>query len=88
MPYYVTFSKPNNYFKYILLSALFLFLHNIAYGNNYNEIFERIQFTNIIGLFIDVEYNNFKQHYLIHQIFCYLGTLILAFIFNIFEKKI
>ena len=57
--------KFNHYYKYILLSSLFLFLNYMAFGINYNDSFVEIK------LFPKEGQLYFSKHKYIHLIFCY-----------------
>ena len=75
----ISIGKFNNNDKYILLSILFLFLKNMAFGINYNSSFAEIK------LFPDEGQSYFSKHKYIHLIFCYFFTLIMGIIHSSIE---
>ena len=78
MTKYITFSKTNKYFIYLLLSSIFDVLKDSLYGLNHNEGFK------VVKLYNDKVQDELSKHKVIHNIFNYIGTLLFAFIcFNI-----
>jgi len=72
--------KFNHYYKYILLSSLFLFLNYMAFGINYNDSFVEIK------LFPKEGQLYFSKHKYIHLIFCYFFIFLLGMIYNIADE--
>ena len=70
----------NKYFIYIFLSIFFKLLNYSLYGFNYNDGFEDVKIINTPTQ----EY--FSLHNLIHQIFGYFGTTIMAILFYKYEE--
>ena len=69
----------NKYFIYILLSILFHILNDTLYGFNYDSLLD-------VKL-IDTETQDyFSWHDLIHKIFSFIGTIIIAYFFNKYES--
>ena len=60
----------NQYYKYILLSTLFLFLNYMTFGINYQNSFVEIK------LFPEKRQHFFSKHKYIHFIFCYFFTFL------------
>ena len=70
----------NKYFIYIFLSIFFHILNDTLYGFNYNDSFVDVKF-------IDTETQDyFSWHDLIHKIFSFIGTIIIAYFFNKYES--
>ena len=80
MKCYITFGSWNIYYKYILLSTFFLLLNYSTFEIKYNESFTPIKILPVKSQ------DNLSKHILIHKIFGYLGTIILALIFYKCEK--
>ena len=76
---YISFAKFNKKHLYIVSSILFLILKDVAFGYNYNDSFK--------PLFADHAYENFSEHYLIKNIFCYIVTFIFSLILYMIEKR-
>lgn len=73
--------KFNNYYKYIFLSIAFRILNNSLYGYNYNETFVELK------IFYEGTQKKFSKHYLIHQIFNYLGIYFISLILFKYEMN-
>ena len=73
----------NRYYKYTLYASFFLFINNICFGLNYNNILKEINIKNIFTS--DEEPKGFRQFY-IRQIFCYLVIIIFSFLFYKIEN--
>jgi len=73
----------NRYYKYTLYASFFLFINNICFGLNYNNILKEINIKNIFTS--GEEPKGFRQFY-IRQIFCYLATIIFSFLFYKIEN--
>ena len=73
--------KINVYFNkfelYIFIIALLTIVSFCLYGLNHNEIFHEVRFCN----------KKFKEHYLIHEFWSYLGTFFIAFFVNLNEIR-
>ena len=78
----ISFGNLNKYFIYILLSVIFHIFNESLYGFNYHESFIDVK------LFNTSTQDYFSWHNLIHQIFGYIGTFIIAFFFNKYEIKV
>ena len=76
----ISLGKFNHYYKYILLSSLFLFLNLMAFGINYNYSFAEIK------LFPTQRQLYFSRHKYIHYIFCYFFTFLLGMVYYFNEK--
>ena len=76
----ISFGKLNHYYKYILLSTLFLFLNYIAFGINYNDSFVEIK------LFPEKSQTYFSKHKYIHFIFCYFFTFLFGIVYFFVER--
>jgi len=74
----------NKYYIYILFSSIFFLIYNICFGLNYHNILKEINIKNIFTS--EEEPKRFTQFF-IRQIFCYLVTFILSFIFDKIENK-
>ena len=62
---------------YIFLIVILALINNCLYGLNHNEIFPEVRLCA----------KNFSKHYLIHELWSYLGTLIFAIIYNFNEIR-
>ena len=69
----------NRYFIYIILSIFFRLFNDILYGFNYNEIFEDVK------IFNSTTQDFLSWHSLIHEIFGYIGTIMISIIFYKYE---
>jgi len=69
----------NKYFIYILLAIFFKIFYDSLYGFNYNDSFEEVK------IFNTRTQDYLSWHGLIHQIFCYIGTTIISFLFYKYE---
>ena len=73
-------------FKYILLTIIFYILHRSIYGYNYIDDFEEVNiFKNIFKIFGENIQEHFPKHKLIHQIFNYIGIIILGYCVHKYE---
>ena len=77
----ITFGKFNRNYKYILFAILFRLFNNSLSQINYYTAFEPLR---LIPTDIHQKYSS---HRIIRQIFYYLGTFIIAFIFSKIEDK-
>ena len=71
----------NRYYKYILLSTFFKILNDSLYGFNYSNAFKEVK------IFGGKKQKRFSKHYLVHQIFNYIGTALMSFLFEKYQKK-
>ena len=72
----ITLGLLNKNFKYILLSITFRILNDFLYGFNYSDnIFKNVK------LFPGGQQKYFSQHYIVHQIFNYIGTFLISICF-------
>lgn len=80
MPKCISFGSWNQNYKYIFISIIFIALFNIIDGIGYdlNPEYFIIFFNNGI----------FSNNYLIHQIFLYLGSILVSCVFILIEKII
>ena len=62
---------------FILIIIISSLLNNCLYGLNHNEIFKEVRLCS----------ESFSNHYLIHELWSYLGTFIIAFVLNIKEIR-
>ena len=67
--------------KFIIFLILSLLAKDHFFGFNYNDSLQDLR------LITGWNQNNFTNHIMIHQFFCYLGTLIIAIICFLIEKK-
>ena len=67
----------NKFELYIIIIALLTVLNFCLYGLNHNEIFPVIMFCD----------EKFSNHYLIHELWSYIGTFLFAFFCNLNEIK-
>ena len=72
----------NKYFIYILLTIFFKIVNDSLYGFNYNDSFEDVK------IFNTHTQDYFSWHSLIHQIFGYIGTIILSIFFYQYELTV
>ena len=68
----------NKSYIYIILSVFFIYFNNIINGLNYNDSCKKITLIKTL---------NFAKHSFIHQIFCYLGTMIISFVLYNYQTK-
>ena len=78
----ISCGKFNNYYKYIFLSIAFRILNDSLYGYNYNETFVELK------IFYEGTQKKFSKHYLIHQIFNYLGLYFISLILLKYEMNL
>ena len=71
----------NRYYKYILLSTFFRILNDSLYGFNYYNAFKEVK------IFGGDKQKRFSRHYLVHQIFNYIGTALMSFLFEKYQEK-
>ena len=76
----ISLGKFNHYYKYLLLSTLFLFINYMAFGINYNDSFVEIK------LFPVKRQLFFSKHKYIHFIFCYFFTFLLGIVYYFVER--
>ena len=81
MKKFISFGNLNRNYKYILFAILFRLFNNSLSQINYYTAFEPLR---LIPTDIQKEYSN---HGIIRQIFYYLGTFIIAFIFSKIKDK-
>ena len=91
----ISFGKCNHYYKYLLLSTLFLFLNYMAFGINYNDSFVEIKLfpgdkngTDSCDNTVyspDQRQPYFSKHKYIHFIFCYFFTFLFAMVYYFIE---
>ena len=67
----------NKFELYIIVIAILTVINFCLYGLNHNEMFPDIMFCN----------KKFSNHYLIHELWSYFGTFIIAFFCNLNEIK-
>ena len=67
----------NKYYKYILFISLAQLIDSFIYGFNHNESFKEIRFAS----------KKFSNNILVHRFFYYIGTFILGFFLNRYEKN-
>ncbi len=82
MKKFISFGKFQNKYKFILYSAIALIIYDIAFGLNYKGAFKEVSLINLFGV-----NKNSKEHFYIHEIFCYFGTFFVSLILYILEKK-
>ena len=70
MAKYISLGKFNKNHLYIVYSIFFLILKDVITGYNYNNSF--------LEVFSQGSQENFSQHIIIHDIFCYLYTFIMS----------
>ena len=70
--------KKNKFIIFLLLSLL---AKDHLFGFNYNDSLQDLR------LITEWNQKNISKHYMIHQFFCYFGTLIIAIICFLLEKK-
>ena len=76
----IALGQLNKNFKYILLSITFRILNDLLYGFNYSDnIFKNVK------LFPGGQQKYFSQHYIVHQIFNYIGTFFISICFCKYE---
>ena len=73
---YISIGEWNNYYYYILFSALFISFNSSLYTINHNNSFIDFRFPPF-----DINKKYFSNHIFIHQTFNYFGTFILGIIF-------
>ena len=78
----ITFGNFKKKYKYFLYSAIAYIIYEIAFGLNYKGVFKEISLINLLGV-----NKSSKEHFYIHEIFCYFGTFFVSFILYILEKK-
>ena len=71
----------NKKYKFILFLILSLLAKDHLFGFNYNDSLQDLR------LITEWNQKNISKHIMIHQFFCYLGTLIIAIICFLIEKK-
>ena len=81
MSYIISLGKLNHYYKYILLSTLFLFLNYMAFGIDYNNSFVEIK------LFPEKSQTYFSKHKYIQFIFCYFFTSLFETVYYFVERN-
>jgi len=74
----ITFGKFKKKYKYFLYSAIAYIIYEIAFGLNYKGVFKEISLINLLGV-----NKSSKEHFYIHEIFCYFGTFFVSFILYI-----
>jgi len=87
----ISFGKYNHYYKYLLLSTLFLFLNYMAFGINYNDSFVEIKLFPGTDSCDNTVYSPdqrqpyFSKHKYIHFIFCYFFTFLFGMVYYFME---
>ena len=76
---FISFGNFSKKHLYIVYSIIFLIAKDILTGYNYNNCFKEV--------YSSATSENFSIHALVNNIFCYMGTFILSFIFFIIEQK-
>ena len=89
----ISFGNINNYYKYIIISVLFLFLNYMAFGLNYNNAFVDIKLFPVKEGNSDINNEEkrqpyFTRHKYIHFIFCYFFTFLFGILYNYIERHI
>ena len=82
MKKFISCGKFNKYFYYIILAFFFELINDTLYGFNYLDIFREVKI-------IDTKTQAyFSWHHIIHQIFNYFGTTIIAIFLKKYETNI
>ena len=76
---FISFGNFSKKHLYIVYSIIFLIAKDILTGYNYNYSFKE--------LYSQGARENFAKYALVNNVFCYMGTFILSFIFFIIEQK-
>ena len=89
----ISFGNINHYYKYIIISVLFLFLNYMAFGLNYNNAFVDIKLFPVEEGNSDSKNEEkrqpyFTRHKYIHFIFCFFFIFLFGILYYYIERHI